>query len=198
MVKRTFDFVVSLLGLIILSPLFLLVAIWIKLDSKGSVFFRQKRVGLNGELFAIHKFRTMRENTEKESRLTIGSDNRITRSGKFLRKSKLDELPQLIDIVLGKMSLVGPRPEVPEFMDLYPREQREKILSVRPGITDKASIEMIDENELLGQSEDARQDYINVIMPMKAKYYLEYVDNHSLVKDIKIIFLTFKEIISRS
>ncbi len=189
---------VSLLGLIILSPLFLLVAIWIKLDSKGSVFFRQKRVGLNGELFAIHKFRTMRENTEKESRLTIGSDNRITRSGKFLRKSKLDELPQLIDIVLGKMSLVGPRPEVPEFMDLYPREQREKILSVRPGITDKASIEMIDENELLGQSEDARQDYINVIMPMKAKYYLEYVDNHSLVKDIKIIFLTFKEIISRS
>ncbi len=197
MLKRLFDFIASSVGLIVLSPILVVVAIWIKLDSKGGVFFRQQRVGLNGQLFAIHKFRTMRENTEQESRLTIGADNRITRSGQFLRKSKLDELPQLIDVLLGKMSLVGPRPEVPEFMDLYPKEQREKILSVRPGITDKASIEMVDENEILGQYEDARQAYIDVIMPMKAKYYLEYVDNNSLIGDIKLIFLTFKKIVSR-
>ncbi|MDP8032890.1 sugar transferase [Pasteurella atlantica] len=197
MLKRLFDFTASLLGLIILSPILVVVAIWIKLDSKGGVFFRQQRVGLNGELFAIHKFRTMRENTEQESRLTIGADNRITRSGQFLRKSKLDELPQLIDVVMGKMSLVGPRPEVPEFIDLYPEEQRKKILSVRPGITDKASIEMVDENEILGQYEDARQAYIDVIMPMKVKYYLEYVDNNSLLGDIKLIFLTFKKVVTR-
>ncbi len=197
MLKRLFDFIASSVGLIVLSPILVVVAILIKLDSKGGVFFRQQRVGLNGELFAIHKFRTMRENTEQESRLTIGTDSRITRSGQFLRKSKLDELPQLIDVVLGKMSLVGPRPEVPEFMDLYPTEQREKILSVRPGITDRASIEMVDENEILGQYEDARQAYIDVIMPMKAKYYLDYVGNNSLIGDIKLIFLTFKKIVSR-
>ncbi len=197
MLKRTFDFTASLLGLLILSPILLVVAVWIKLDSKGSVFFRQQRVGLNGELFAIHKFRTMRENTEKESRLTIGADSRITRSGKFLRKFKLDELPQLIDVVVGKMSLVGPRPEVPEFMELYPVEQREKILSIRPGITDKASIEMVDENEILARYEDARQAYIDIIMPKKAKYYLEYSDNVSVMGDIKIIFLTLKKIVVR-
>ncbi len=197
MLKRLFDFIASSVGLIVLSPILVVVAILIKLDSKGGVFFRQQRVGLNGELFAIHKFRTMRENTEQESRLTIGTDSRITRSGQFLRKSKLDELTQLIDVVLGKMSLVGPRPEVPEFMDLYPTEQREKILSVRPGITDRASIEMVDENEILGQYEDARQAYIDVIMPMKAKYYLDYVGNNSLIGDIKLIFLTFKKIVSR-
>ncbi|MDP8098741.1 sugar transferase [Pasteurella atlantica] len=197
MLKRLFDFIASSVGLIVLSPILIAVAIWIKLDSKGGVFFCQQRVGLNGELFAIHKFRTMRENTEQESRLTIGADNRITRSGQFLRKSKLDELPQLIDVVMGKMSLVGPRPEVPEFMDLYPAEQREKILSVRPGITDRASIEMVDENEILGQYEDARQAYIDVIMPMKSKYYLEYVDNNSLLGDIKLIFLTFKKVVTR-
>ncbi len=195
--KRSFDFVLSLCGMFVLFPIFLVIAIWIKLDSKGGVFFRQQRVGLNGELFAIHKFRTMREDTEKESRLTIGADSRITCSGKFLRKSKLDELPQLIDVFLGKMSLVGPRPEVPEFMDLYPKEQREKILSVRPGITDKASIEMVDESEILGHYEDAKQAYIEVIMPMKAKYYLEYAENNSMINDIKLIFLTFKKIVTR-
>ncbi len=197
MLKRTFDFILSLFGLVILSPILVAVAVWIKLDSKGSIFFRQQRVGLNGSLFSIHKFRTMVENTEKESRLTIGADSRITRSGKFLRKSKLDELPQLIDVVVGKMSLVGPRPEVPEFMELYPVEQREKILSIRPGITDRASIEMVDENEVLARYEDARQAYIDIIMPKKAKYYLEYSDNVSVIEDIKIIFLTLKKIVVR-
>ncbi len=197
MLKRLFDFTVSLLGLIILSPVFLVVAIWIKLDSQGSIFFRQQRVGLNGKLFSIYKFRTMREDTEKESRLTIGADNRITRSGQFLRKSKIDELPQLINVLFGKMSLVGPRPEVPEFMNLYPQEQRKKILSVRPGITDKASIEMVDENEILENYKDARQAYINVIMPTKAEYYLDYVDNHSTMGDVRIILLTINKIINR-
>ncbi len=197
MLKRLFDFTASLLGLIILFPVFLVVAIWIKLDSKGTIFFRQQRVGLNGKLFSIHKFRTMTEDTERESRLTVGADSRITRLGQLLRKTKIDELPQLIDVLLGRMSLVGPRPEVPEFMNLYPQEQREKIFSVRPGITDRASIEMVDENEILAQYEDARQAYIDVIMPMKAKYYLEYVDNNSLLGDIKLIFLTFKKIVTR-
>lgn len=197
MLKRAFDFIFAFLGLIILSPVLLAVAVWIKLDSKGGIFFRQQRVGLQGELFAIHKFRTMREDTEQQSRLTVGKDSRITSSGQFLRKSKIDELPQLIDVVLGKMSLVGPRPEVPEFMDLYPQEQRDKILSVRPGMTDKASIEMVDENEILGQYDDPRQAYIDVIMPMKSKFYLDYVDNQSVMGDIKIIFLTIQKIISR-
>lgn len=197
MLKRAFDFISAFLGLIVLSPVLLAVAVWIKLDSKGGVFFRQQRVGLQGELFAIHKFRTMREDTEKQSRLTVGKDSRITSSGRFLRKSKIDELPQLIDVVLGKMSLVGPRPEVPEFMNLYPQEQRDKILSVRPGITDRASIEMVDENEILGQYDDPRQAYIDVIMPMKSKFYLDYVDNQSMIEDVKIIFLTIQKIISR-
>lgn len=197
MLKRTFDIVTSLFGLILLLPIFFIISLWIKLDSKGNVFFRQQRVGLNGKLFSIHKFRTMRQDAESLGRLTIGSDNRITRSGYFLRKSKLDELPQLIDVLLGRMSLVGPRPEVLEFMELYSVEQREKILSIRPGITDRASIEMVDENQILAQYADPRQAYIDVIMPMKAEYYIAYANDHSLLQDIKIIFLTLKKIVSR-
>lgn len=197
MLKRSFDIVASLAGLIILLPVFMCIAIWIKIDSKGSVFFRQERVGRYGSTFRIHKFRTMTTNSESAGRLTVGADSRITRSGKFLRKTKLDELPQLIDVLLGRMSLVGPRPEVPEFMNLYPLSQRQKILSVRPGITDRASIEMVDENEILGKYEDARQAYIDVIMPIKGEFYCNYVDNQSFTEDIKIVFSTFWKIISR-
>lgn len=197
MLKRSFDIVASLAGLFILLPVFICISIWIKLDSKGPFFFRQERVGRYGHTFRIHKFRTMAVNAESAGRLTVGADSRITRSGKFLRKTKLDELPQLIDVLLGHMSLVGPRPEVPEFMSLYPVTQRQKILSVRPGITDKASIEMVDENEILGKYDDARQAYIDVIMPIKGKFYCDYVDNQSFIEDIKIIFLTFWKIISR-
>ncbi len=197
MLKRLFDFTAALFGLTALLPVFLFVAIWIKLDSKGSVFFRQKRVGLNGKAFAIYKFRTMQENTEKQSRLTVGKDSRVTQSGQFLRKYKLDELPQLIDVLRGKMSLVGPRPEVPEFMAEYPDDVRAKVLSVRPGITDKASIEMVDENEILGQYDDARQAYIDIILPIKQKYYVDYAQNHHFLGDILIILQTLRKILYR-
>ena len=197
MLKRGFDVVSSFLGLMFLLPIFVCVAIWIKLDSPGPVFFRQVRVGRFGIPFRIHKFRTMAVNAESVGRLTVGADSRITSSGRFLRKTKLDELPQLVDVFLGSMSLVGPRPEVPEFMNLYPANQREKILSVRPGITDRASIEMVDENDILGGYDDARQAYIDVIMPIKAKFYCDYVDTRNFIEDIKIIFLTFWRIAFR-
>jgi len=195
--KRTFDLVASGIGIILLSPLFFYIAIRIKRDSKGPVFFRQIRVGKNGQNFKIHKFRSMYLDSEVGGKLTIGADDRITPSGHFIRKYKLDELPQLIDVFLGKMSLVGPRPEVPEFMNLYSQENQRIILSVRPGITDKASIEMVDENEILGKYDDPKQAYIDIIMPMKAKYYKEYVRDHNIFGDIKIILLTIKKIISR-
>lgn len=186
------------MGLILLSPFFLLIAIWIKLDSSGEVFFRQTRVGLHGRLFRIHKFRTMGVNAQAiGGGLTVGADKRITKAGQFLRKYKLDELPQLIDVLQGTMSLVGPRPEIPEFMEQYPSNVRDKILSVKPGITDRASIEMVDENEILGRYEDAHQAYIDIIMPLKAKYYLEYVDNHSVSGDIGIILATIRKIVTR-
>lgn len=197
MLKRGFDIVASFVGLVLLLPIFVCIAIWIKLDSKGPVFFRQVRVGRYGAPFRIHKFRTMAVNTESAGRLTVGADSRITRSGSLLRKTKFDELPQLVDVFLGRMSLVGPRPEVPEFMSLYPSSEREKILSVRPGITDRASIEMVDENEILAKYDDARQAYIDVIMPIKSKFYCDYVDNKSFIEDIKIIFLTFWKIAVR-
>ena len=197
MIKRLFDFFGSLCGLIVLLPFLLLIALCIKFDSKGPVFFRQLRVGLNGNLFRIHKFRTMMVNSESSGSLTVGNDTRITKSGQFLRKSKLDELPQLLDVVLGKMSLVGPRPEVKEFIDEYPEKVRKEVLSVRPGITDLASIEMIDENEIIGKYDNPRQAYIEIILPIKQKYYLDYVQSQSVWLDIKIIFMTFKKIILR-
>nr|AGM38717.1 putative glycosyltransferase/lipopolysaccharide biosynthesis protein [Glaesserella parasuis] len=175
----------------------MVIAIWIKKDSDGEVFFRQVRVGLNGQLFKIHKFRTMAVNTEKQSGLTIGNDKRITNAGKFLRKYKLDELPQLIDVFIGKMSLVGPRPEIPEFMNLYSEYDRRKILSVKPGITDRASIEMVDENEILGKYDNPRQAYIDIIMPMKARYYIDYANNHNIWSDFVLILRTFLKIVSR-
>ena len=195
--KRLFDIFGSLCGLLLLAPIFALIAVWIKLDSAGPVFFRQVRVGRFGKPFKIYKFRTMRVDSEIKGRLTVGSDSRITRSGYILRKSKFDELPQLIDVLLGRMSIVGPRPEVQEFIDCYPADVRKKILSVRPGITDKASIEMVDESDVLAQYDDAKQAYIDIILPMKQAFYLEYVSTQCLLLDIKLIFLTFKKIVTR-
>lgn len=198
MAKRWFDLVCALIGLIVLFPLFLIIAAWIKLDSNGPVFFRQVRVGLNGVPFRIHKFRTMVINSESVGRLTVGNDSRVTRSGHFLRKAKIDELPQLIDVVVGNMSLVGPRPEVQEFIDCYPSEVRREVLSVRPGITDLASIEMVDENEILAKYSDSRKAYIEQILPIKQQYYVDYVRNNSLSEDINIIFKTIYKIVNRN
>lgn len=197
MLKRAFDLVSCIVGLVLLTPLFIIVAIWITIDSSGPIFFRQERVGRNGEVFRIHKFRTMRIDSENKGRLTVGNDNRITSSGHFLRKSKVDELPQLIDVVLGKMSLVGPRPEVQEFIDEYPKDIRDIVLSVRPGITDRASIEMVDENKLLAGYEDPRQAYIDIILPIKQKYYIDYINNQTLAGDLCIIKDTLIKIATR-
>ncbi|NHB96455.1 sugar transferase [Photorhabdus stackebrandtii] len=196
-IKIAFDFTASSIGLIILSPILIAIAIWIKIDSKGPIFFRQKRVGQYNKDFYIHKFRSMTTDSEQKGQLTVGHDLRITNSGKFIRKYKLDELAQLIDVVQGKMSLVGPRPEVPQFMDKYPDDVRNKILSVKPGITDLASIEMIDENQILDKYADPHQAYIDIVMPIKAKYYLEYVDDKSFFHDLKIIFKTIYKLVFR-
>lgn len=197
MLKRCFDVCGAATGLLLLLPIFLFVSIWIKYDSPGPVFFRQWRVGRDGVPFRIHKFRTMRIESDNKSLLTVGNDDRVTRPGVFLRKSKVDELPQLIDVLLGEMSLVGPRPEVQEFIDHYPEGVKEKVLSVRPGITDRASIEMVDENILLAEYKDPRQAYIDHILPLKQKFYLEYVQRNSFLGDISIIFDTIMKIIKR-
>lgn len=189
--KRLFDIIASGLGLIALSPLFLILAIWIKLDSKGPVFYRQVRVGLHNKVFRIFKFRSMRVGADKGSLVTIGGrDPRITRSGYFIRKFKFDELPQLINVFVGDMSLVGPRPEVRHYVDYWTPEQMH-VLDVRPGITDPASIKFRNENELMEQAEDPEKYYIEVIMQEKLKLYLEYVENHSFWGDIGLIFKTF-------
>lgn len=188
--KRIFDFVASFLGLIVLSPLFLVIAILIKLDDGGSVFFRQTRVGQYGKLFKIYKFRTMVENAEKlGAQVTKGDDPRITRVGKFLRKYKLDELPQLINVLKGEMSLVGPRPEVPKFVKLFEEDYKE-ILQVKPGITDYASLEFKDENELLKGVENPEEVYIKEILPKKIKFYKKYLKEISFTTDLKLILKT--------
>lgn len=194
--KRIFDFVMSGLGLIILSPLFLVLAIWIKLDSPGPVFYRQVRVGRHNKDFRIFKFRSMRVGSDKGSLVTIGGrDPRITRSGYFIRKFKLDELPQLINVFIGDMSLVGPRPEVRHYVDYWTPEQMH-VLDVRPGITDPASIKFRNENELLEKAEDPERYYIDVIMQEKLKLYLDYVKHHSFCGDIALIFKTFYVIVT--
>jgi lipopolysaccharide/colanic/teichoic acid biosynthesis glycosyltransferase len=197
MLKRAFDIVASGLGLLFLSPLFLILAVWIKLDSKGPVFYRQIRVGLNNRDFQLFKFRSMRVGADKQGLITVGGrDPRITRSGYFIRKYKLDEFPQLINVFVGDMSLVGPRPEVRKYVDMYTPEQM-KVLSVRPGITDLASIRYRNENELLEQADDPDQYYEQVIMQDKLRINLEYVENHSFWNDIKLIFMTFWEIVAK-
>jgi len=197
MLKRAFDILASLCGLLILWPVFLIIAVLIKLDSTGPVFFRQERVGRNGKIFKIHKFRTMKADAEKEGlQITAGADKRITGVGSFLRKYKIDELPQLMDVVAGDMSLVGPRPEVPEYVAYYPPGVRVKVLSIRPGITDPASIAFRDENEILDRTNNPQKVYIEEILPVKLKYYIDYVDNASFLFDLKIIFKTLRAIIA--
>lgn len=191
MVKRLFDIVASACGLIVLSPLFFIVAVWIKLDSAGPVFYRQVRVGRYNKDFKIFKFRSMRVGADKGSLVTIGGrDPRVTRIGYYLRKFKIDELPQLINVFTGDMSLVGPRPEVRHYVNYWTPEQLH-VLDVRPGITDPASIKFRNENELMESAEDPESFYINVIMQEKLKLYLEYVQNASFWYDIKLIFKTF-------
>lgn len=194
--KRIFDIVASGLGLLVLSPLFLIITIWIKLDSPGPVFYRQVRVGRNNKDFRIFKFRSMRVGSDKGSLVTIGGhDPRVTRSGYFIRKFKIDELPQLINVFIGDMSLVGPRPEVRHYVNYWTPEQMH-VLDVRPGITDPASIKFRNENELMEKAESPEDYYINVIMQEKIKLYLEYVRNASFWYDIQLIFKTFWVIVS--
>ncbi len=193
--KRLFDIVASFCGLIILSPLFIILAIWIKIDSKGPVFYKQIRVGRSNKNFYLFKFRSMRVGADKAGLITVGGrDPRVTSSGYYIRKYKLDEFPQLINVFKGDMSLVGPRPEVRKYVDFYTDEQMH-VLDVRPGITDLASIRYRNENEILEKVEDPNKYYIEVIMQDKLKINLKYVENHSFWYDIKLIFSTFIAII---
>lgn len=193
--KRLFDVVASGIGLLILLPLFVVVAIWIKIDSKGPVFYRQVRVGRKNRDFRLYKFRSMHPNSDKQGLITVGGrDPRVTRSGYFIRKYKLDELPQLINVFVGDMSLVGPRPEVRKYVDMYTPEQM-RVLDARPGITDLASIRYRNENELLAQASDPERYYVDVIMPDKLRINLEYVTNHTFIGDLLIIFKTVVAII---
>ena len=196
--KRFFDFFLVLIGLIILSPLFLVVSVWIKMTSKGPIFYRQLRVGRNEVPFYIFKFRTMYLDSDKRGLLiTVGNDARITNCGNVLRKFKIDELPQLIDVLFGRMSLVGPRPEVPIYVAKYPHELRQKIFKLRPGITDWASIEYKDESTILGQAEFPEKAYIEEVLPVKLKFVEKYLKNASLTQDLKIIFLTICKVFGR-
>ncbi|WP_236914427.1 sugar transferase [Clostridium sp. Cult2] len=190
-----FDILVSFIGLLILLPAFIVIAIVIKLGSKGTVFFRQIRVGKDGKEFMIFKFRTMIIDAEKKGmQLTVDGDNRITKSGHFLRKSKVDELPQLINVLIGDMSFVGPRPEVPKYVAMYDENQR-CILKIRPGITDIASIEYKDEDLILAQSKNPEETYINEIMPKKIKLNVKYIENMSIAYDIRLIIETIFKVI---
>ena len=195
MMKRSFDVLASAVGLMLLAPLFLVIALVVKMSSKGPVFFRQVRVGQYGKTFRIHKFRTMVFNAESTgAQITSGKDTRITHPGHFLRKYKLDELPQLIDVLVGNMSLVGPRPEVSRYVECYPEQVRDLILSVKPGITDPASIEFRSESEILGHYHDPDRAYIEEILPIKLRHYVDYVNFQSFIGDIQIIFKTLRVI----
>ena len=194
-IKRMFDVVFSILGMVLLFPIFLPIAILIKSESNGPIFFRQSRVGLRGKIFQIHKLRTMYVNSENIGRITIGNDRRITSFGKFLRRYKIDELPQLIDVLSGSMSIVGPRPEIEEYVDTYPKDIKKKILSVKPGITDYASITMIDESLLLANYSNPQEAYAKSVLPKKLELSTKYVENNNIFLDIKIILLTLQKII---
>jgi lipopolysaccharide/colanic/teichoic acid biosynthesis glycosyltransferase len=191
MIKRVFDLVCVLPGLLVLGPLLAVIALWIKIDSPGAVLFRQKRVGRHGRVFEILKFRTMRVGAERQGPLvTAADDPRITRSGKLLRRWKLDELPQLVNVLRGDMSLVGPRPEVPEYVRHYPSAVRELVLSVRPGLTDWASIEYRDESRLLAAAADRERMYLEEILPRKLAWCERYVASQSLALDLRLILMT--------
>lgn len=192
MIKRLFDIVFSAIMLVLLSPILLVITMYVAMDSPGGPFFRQIRVGRHGRNFKLWKFRTMRPMSEASGQLTVGAnDMRITGAGKILRKYKLDELPQLVNVLVGEMSMVGPRPEVPKYVAMYNAEQQ-AVLSIRPGITDEASLSYFEENELLAQSEHPEQTYIQEIMPAKLKLNLEYVRHQSFVGDLIIIARTAK------
>lgn len=194
--KRVFDLLASALGLLALAPLLLGIALAIKLDSRGPVFFRQERVGRGGRLFRIHKFRTMAVDAERRGpQITVGADARITRVGAVLRRYKLDELAQLIDVLRGEMSLVGPRPEVPRYVACYPDDVRDIVLSVRPGITDRASIEFKDESAILGGAQDAHHAYVHEVLPVKLRYCVEYVRTRTFRGDLAIIFATLRALL---
>ena len=193
---RLFDILFSVLGLILLSPIFIVLYIIIRTGSKGGAFYVQERIGKDGRPFMLYKFRTMHVGSDSEGLLTIGKDdNRITRVGYFLRKTKIDELPQLLNVLKGDMSLVGPRPEVRKYVDLYTEEQR-KVLSVRPGITDYASIEYVNENELLSKASDPDRVYIEEVMPDKIKLNMKYLEHYTMQEYFRIIFLTLKSLIA--
>jgi lipopolysaccharide/colanic/teichoic acid biosynthesis glycosyltransferase len=197
MVKRTIDFFAAFIGLIVLSPFFLIIAVLVKLDSRGPVFYLQNRVGLKGKLFRLFKFRSMKIEADKSAPITIGQrDSRITPIGYFLRRFKIDELPQLINVLKGEMSLVGPRPEVEKFVKLYNPNQL-RVLTVKPGITDYASIEFRNENRLLEGKPDPIEYYVTEIMPEKLRLNLKYIDSQSLLTDIQIIFKTLFLIVSK-
>ena len=192
--KRLFDLVLSICGILFLLPFFIIVSILIKLDSNGDVIFKQTRVTKNGKEFKIFKFRTMKSGTEKQGQITIGADNRITFIGNFLRRTKLDELPQLFNIVMGDMSFVGPRPEVPKYVAMYTKNQKE-ILKVRAGITDYASIYFSNESEILGKQKEPEKYYIEKIMPYKIELNKKYIQEIGVITDIKIIFLTIFKVV---
>ena len=209
MAKRLFDLIFAVAGLLLLSPLLLGIAVWIRLDSAGPVFFRQQRVGRFGVPFVIHKFRTMQDDASADvdaaadaaapgPQITVGADPRITRAGRSLRAAKLDELPQLLDVLAGTMSLVGPRPEVPRYVALYPAALRDKVLSVRPGITDPASIEYRDEAALLAAAADPERVYVEQVMPAKLRSAVRYVDERSLLGDVRVIAATVRALWMRA
>lgn len=192
---RLFDILFSLIGLVILSPVFLIIYILIIIESPGGGFYSQERVGKNGTTFKLLKFRSMRTGADKQGLITVGGhDSRITRMGYIIRKYKIDELPQLLNVLKGDMSLVGPRPEVRKYVDMYTDEQR-CVLSIKPGITDYASIEYSDENVILGQADDPDKVYVEQIMPDKIRLNMRYIENHNLMEYFKIIFLTIKKIV---
>lgn len=192
---RFFDILFSIIGLVLLSPLFTVLYLLIRIESQGGGFYSQERIGQNGKPFKLFKFRSMRIGSDKKGLITIGEkDNRITKTGFILRKYKLDELPQLWNVFIGDMSLVGPRPEVKKYTDLYTEEQKQ-VLQVRPGITDWASIKYVDENKILGESKDPDDAYVNLIMPNKIKLNMVYIQHQTLGEYFKIIFTTFKEIV---
>jgi len=196
--KRLFDWVISGLALLALSPVLLVIALAVKVDSPGPVFFRQQRVGRFGRPFLIHKFRTMVTDAEARGmQITVGADPRVTRVGRVLRQYKLDELPQLIDVFAGTMSLVGPRPEVPRYVACYPEDVRSIVLSVRPGITDRASIEFRNENEILDKAQDPHEAYVNEVLPVKLGYYCDYVKHRSFWGDLAIICATVRAVVLR-
>ena len=194
--KRLFDLGASAFGLLLLSPVFFVIALLIKFDSPGPVFFRQVRVGRNGREFRIHKFRTMFADVPANTRpLTVKADSRITRVGRTLREHKLDELPQLVDVLLGDMSIVGPRPEVPKYVEYWDDRTKSILLSVRPGITDLASVEFRHENEMLESSEDPENKYVQEIAPVKNRLGVQYVENRSIWLDMKILYNTLVAIL---